>query len=53
MLYILSFYNFFKFIFLSVNSVVYKNSLKNFVNFNSFLFFLLSKKIFKKKNIVN
>lgn len=33
--------------------VVYKNSLKNFLIFNSFLFFLLSKKSTNKTNITN
>lgn len=33
--------------------VVYKNSLKNFLNLNSFLFFLLSKKSLSKTNTIN
>lgn len=33
--------------------VVYKNSLKNFLNFNSFLFFLLSSKSINKTNTTN
>jgi len=33
--------------------IVYKNSLKNFLNFNSFLFFLLSKKSLSKTNTIN